>query len=161
MKYQIVITLNMLAILLIATSTTKVAAEIKPEDEIKFRQSGMMFMRWNMGKIKKQLSTKSQTYDKEEVVAAANVVAAIANSGLGALFTPRTKTGKGWKETRLKPEYFQQSDEVKKLATAFNKEANQLAKVASYGDIKQLKIQFDTVFKTCKGCHKKFRSKNF
>ena len=68
-------------------------------------------------------------------------------------------TGKGWKETRVKPDYFEQPDEVKKLATAFTKEANLLAAVAPSGDVAVVKKRFEALFEACKSCHKKFRSK--
>ena len=40
---------------------------------------------------------------------------------------------------------------------SFNKEANELAKVAASGDAAALKVQFGKVGETCKGCHDKFR----
>ncbi len=133
---------------------------IKPEDEIKFRQSGMTFMRWNMGKIQNQIEDTASDYNKEQVIAAANVINAIANSGIGTLFTPATETGKGWKETRVKPEFFKQPNEVKKLASAFIQESEKLVDVANQGDRQTVKSQFDSLFDACKACHKKFRSKD-
>jgi len=160
MHFKTVLALSMVAIITIAASATEAIAEIKPEDEIKFRQSGMMFMRWNMGKIKQQVGANPQRYNKEEVIAAANVIAAIANSGMGALFSSNTRTGKGWKDTRLKAEYFSQPEEVKKQASAFSQEANELVKVANSADQTLIKNQFDKLFKACKSCHKKFRRKD-
>ena len=43
---------------------------------------------------------------------------------------------------------------------AFNKEANELAKVAATGDAAALKVQFGKVGETCKGCHDKFRQED-
>lgn len=135
-------------------------ADMKAEDAIKFRQSAMMFMRWNMGKIKKQVVKKPETYNKQQVIDAANVISAIANSGLGALFPSNTEKGKGWKETKIKPDFFEQPEEVKKRATKFNKEANKLAEIANSGNVSHIAEQFDATLKACKGCHKKFRKKN-
>ena len=145
--------------ILIAIANTAVA-EMKTEDAIKFRQSGMMFMRWNMGKIKSAVNGNPQAFDKDKVINAANVIAAIANSNLGSLFNEKSKTGKGWKETRVKADYFQQPQEVGKYAKAFNTEANKLAQVAKTGSIGDIKTQFDTLFSACKDCHKKYRSKD-
>jgi len=135
-------------------------ADLKAEDAIKFRQSAMMFMRWNMGKIKKQVVKDPETYNKQQVIDAANVISAIANSGLGALFPANTEKGKGWKKTRVKPEFFEQPEEVKKRATKFNKEANKLVAIASSGNIDHIAKQFDVTLKACKACHKNFRKKN-
>lgn len=94
------------------------SAQMKPEDQIKFRKAGYAFMSWNMGKIKANLEAG---YNKDQVVAAANLVAATANSGMGALYSPASGKNVGAVKTRVKPEFFQQPDEVKKLAVAYNK----------------------------------------
>ena len=82
------------------------SAQMKPEDMIKTRQAGYAFMGWNMGKIKAQVVDGSVPFNKEQVQAAANLIAATANSGMGALYGPGTDEGTGWHETRLKPEFF-------------------------------------------------------
>jgi len=149
----------LLALCIAAVSATAFA-EMKPEDKITYRQSGFTFMRWNMGMIKDRVIDNPQNYDKEKVVAAANLIAATANSGIETLFSPDTEKGKGWKDTRVKSEFFKQPDEVKKRVTDFNREANELAKVASDGDIASIKSQFDKLQKTCKACHDDFRTKD-
>lgn len=133
-------------------------AQLKPEDEIKFRQSGMMFMRWNMGKIKNQVIKNPQTYNREQVITAANAIAAVADSNIEALFSPETVSGSGWKETRIKPEFFRQPAEVERLIQALKQETNELANVANSGDVQTIKEQFDKTFQACRSCHKKFRN---
>lgn len=130
---------------------------LKPEEMIKFRKAGYSFMSWNMGKIKAQVVDAPQTFNKDQVLAAARVVAATANSGMGALYGPGTDHDVGGEKTRVKPEFFQQPDEVRKVAMAFNKEANELAKVAEGGDVAAIKAQFGKTGEACKACHDKFR----
>jgi cytochrome c556 len=132
-------------------------AQAKPEDQIKWRQSGYAFMAWNMGKLKGMLVENPASFNKEQVAAAANAIQAIANSGMGALYAPGTDKGAGWKETRVKPELFTDKEGVGKVAVAFNKEANELAKVAAGGDAAAIKAQFGKVGEACKACHDKFR----
>ena len=127
---------------------------MKPEDMIKTRKAGYSFMSWNMGKIKANLDG---SFNKDQVAAAASVVAAVANSGMGALFVPGTEKDVGDQKTRVKPEFFQQSDKVRELAMNFNKEANELAKVAAAGDVAAIKAQFGKTGGTCKACHDAFR----
>ena len=127
---------------------------LKPEEMIKYRKAGYSFMSWNMGKIKANLDGN---FNKEQVIAAANVVAATANSGMGALFGPGTEKDAGNEKTRVKPEFFQQPEKVRELAMAFNKEANELAKVAAGGDPAAIKAQFGKTGGTCKACHDAFR----
>ena len=127
---------------------------MKPEDMIKTRKAAYSFMSWNMGKVKANVDG---TFNKDQTVAAANAVAAVANSGLGALFGPGTEKDVGDQKTRVKPEFFQQSDKVRELAMNFNKEANELAKVAATGDVAAIKAQFGKTGGTCKACHDAFR----
>ncbi|MFA5017990.1 MAG: cytochrome c, partial [Methylobacter sp.] len=97
--------------------------------------------------------------NKDSVAAAANAIAAVANSGLGALYGEGTDKGVGWKETRLKPEFFQKKEEVTVAANTFNVAANELAKVAATGDVSAIKTQFGKVGESCKGCHDLIRIK--
>jgi len=133
-------------------------AQSKPEDKIRIRQSGYTFMAWNMGKIKDMAVDDKLPFDARQVEAAANVIAAIANSGLGALFSKDTLDGTGWKKTRLKPEFFDKPDEVKEVAINFVKQANELQKAAASGDKAAIKAQFGETGKACKACHEKFRA---
>jgi cytochrome c556 len=84
----------------------------------------------------------------------------VANSGLGTLYGAGTADATGWKKTRLKPEFFDKQEDAKKAAIAFNKEANELAKVAASGDAGAIKVQFGKLGETCKGCHDSFRVKD-
>ena len=128
---------------------------LKPEEMIKTRKAGYGFMAWNMGKIKANLEG---TYNKEQVIAAANVVAATANSGMGALFGPGTDKEVGGQKTRVKPEFFKEQDKVRELAMAYIKEANELQKVAAGGDAAAVKVQFGKTGESCKACHDKYRN---
>jgi cytochrome c556 len=132
-------------------------AQMKPEDAITFRQSGYKFMAWNMGRIKANLAGE---YNKGEVIQAANVIQAIANSGLGKLFVPGSDKGKGWKKTEVKPELFTDHEGVSKVAKAFNAAANEMAKVAATGDAAAVKTAYGELGKTCKGCHEKYKQKD-
>lgn len=149
---------NKIALALIAASLAGTAlAEVKPEDAIKYRQSGYAFMGWNMGRIKQNVDGQ---YNKDEVIKAANAIQAIANSGMGALYLPGTDKGKGWESTRAKPEIWTDKEKLGKVATDFNKEANELAKVAATGDQAAVKAQFGKLGATCKACHDDFRVKH-
>jgi len=149
------------AVLGIATLSiaTVSVAQMKTEDAIKFRQAGYAFMSWNMGKIKAQVVDGTVPFNKEQVVAAANVIAAVANSGMGALYPPGSDKGSGFHKTRVKPEFFQNMQEVGKLAGNFNAAANELAAAAATGDQGAIKAAFGKVGETCKACHDQFRAK--
>lgn len=126
----------------------------KTEDQIRWRQSAYQTMGWSMQRIKANIEG---TYNKDQVVQAANMIQAVANSGMGALYQPGSDSGSGWHETNVKPEFFKEGDKVKELAVAYNKEANEMAKVAATGDLAAIKAQFGDLGKACKACHDKFR----
>ena len=128
----------------------------KPEQLIKWRQSAYQVIAWNTGRVKANVDG---TYNKEDVIKAANAIAALANSGVGALYAPGTETGKGWKETAVKPELFTDK-KAGEVAAAFNKEANELARLAALGDVAQVKAQLGKLQGTCKACHDDFRKKD-
>ncbi len=134
---------------------TAASAQMKPEDQIETRQAGYKFMAWNMGKIKANLEGE---YNKDQVIAAANLVAATANSGMGALFGPGTDKAIGDVETRVKPELFTESENVAKLAGEYISAANNLAKVAASGDAAAVKTAFGKMGEACKACHDKYRA---
>ena len=128
---------------------------LKPEEMIKYRKAGYSFMSWNMGKIKANIEG---TYNKEQVVGAANLIAATANAGMGALYGPGTDKEAGGQKTRVKPEFFKEQDKVRELAMTFIKEANELQKVAATGDAAAVKAQFGKTGESCKACHDKYRN---
>lgn len=143
------------ATLLVAITTFAAAGPI--EDQIRYRQSAYALIGWNMGKIKQQVVDKPQNYDKAQVLAASNAIAAIAGSGLSGLFAAGTEKGVGWHETKVKPEFFAEPEKVRKLTADFNREAAELAKVAAGADVAAIRTQFGKVGEACKACHGSYR----
>ncbi len=146
------------AVAAVLLASTAVQAQMKPEEMVETRQAGYQFMSWNMGKIKAQVVDGKEPYDQAKVAAAANAIAAIANSGMGSLYSPDTTTEQLGKATRLKPEFFQNLDEAGQIGRKFTAAANQLAKVAAEGDQAAIKKAFGDVGGSCKSCHDKFRA---
>ena len=129
----------------------------KPEQVIKWRQSAFQVIAWNSGRIKANVDG---TYNKEEVVKAANTIAAIANGGLGSLFVAGTETGKGWHDTNTKPALFAADSKVGEYAAAFAKESTELAHLAANSDQAHVKEQFGKLGRSCKACHDDYKSKD-
>jgi cytochrome c556 len=141
--------------LLAGSATAQVVG--KTEDQIRWRQSAYHVMAWSMGRIKANVEGQ---YNKDQVAEAANVIQAIANSKMGALYQPGSDKGKGWKDTRLKAAFFTDKEGVGKVAQAFGAAANEMAKVAATGDAAAVKAQFGKLGEACKGCHEKFREED-
>ena len=142
-----------LSVICLSLATTAVA-QVKPEDQIEIRQAGYSFMSWNMGKIRTNLEGQ---FDAKQVEAAANAIAGIANSGMGALYGPGTDKDIGSVKTRVKPELFENKAEVGKVAKDFIAAANNLSKVPASGDKAAVKKAFGDMGAACKACHEKFR----
>jgi cytochrome c556 len=143
---------------MLAASAGAIAQQTpKPETLIKWRQSAFQVINWNAGRIKASLDGQ---YNKDEVVKAANIIAAVANSGLGSLFPPGTEQGKGWHETAVKPELFKDGKRVGEHAADFSKEAAELTRVAAVGDAGAVKEQYAKLTRTCKACHDDFKAKD-
>ena len=146
------------ATLAVGLSSAALAQVIgKAEDQIRWRQSAYHTMGWSMMRIKANVDG---TFNKDQVVEAANVIQAIANSKMGALFQPGTDSGKGWKNTRVKKEFFSDRETLGKVAGAYVKEANEMAKVAATGDAGAIKAQFGKLNDACNACHDKFRQED-
>ncbi|MFV8572073.1 c-type cytochrome [Marinobacter sp. SBS5] len=138
--------------------TMPAAAQMSIEDQITARQAAYQFMSWNMDKIKAQAIDGDVAFNADQMKAAANAIAAVANSGMGALFSPGSSLDKA-ENTRLKPEFFEQPEKAREVGMNFGREANKLQEVAATGDKAALVRQFAAVGKTCKACHTNFRAK--
>ena len=151
--------LKQLALISLGLMTaTSAFAQQKAEDLIKTRQGAYKVIAWNVGRIK--ASVEGQ-FNKDEVLKAATAIQALANSGLGALYVPGTDKGVGYHETAAKPEIFDPNNKkIGEVAGNFNKEANELAKVAASGDKEAVKVQLGKLQQTCKACHDDFRKED-
>ncbi|MFC4238835.1 c-type cytochrome [Marinobacter oulmenensis] len=136
---------------------TPVAAQMDVEDQIETRQSAYQFAAWNMGKIKAQAIDGSVAYDQQQIQAAANAIAAVANSGMSTLYS-RDSANDRADNTRLKPNFFEEPMKVQEVAVNFVREANKLQEVAATGDKAAVAQQFAKVGESCKACHDNFRA---
>ncbi|MGM9485496.1 c-type cytochrome [Roseateles sp. NT4] len=149
-------TLIALTTLLLAASAQAQQAP-KPEQLIKWRQSAYQVIGWNTGRVKANVDG---TYNKDDVIRAANTIAAVANGGLPTLFAAGTDSGKGWHDTSVKATLFSDAAGAAAAQAAFGKEANELARVAQGGDVAAVKAQLAALQKTCKACHDDYRNSN-
>jgi cytochrome c556 len=144
--------------MVVASGTSMSFAQMKLEEAIEYRKAGYSFMSWNMGKIKAQTVDESAPFNKEQMIAAANAIASIANSGMGALYLPGSDM-KEMRGTKLKPDFFKKTEEAATIARNFTAAANNLATVAATGDKAAIARAFGETGQACKACHDKFRAK--
>lgn len=144
--------------ILAASGLTQAQQAPKPEALIKWRQSAYSLIGWNTGRIK---ASVEGSLNKEDVIKAANTIAAISASGLDKLFPAGTEQGKGWHDTSAKAELFKDIKRFNELTASLNKEALELASLAAGGgDQATIKTQFGKLTKTCKTCHDDFKAKD-
>lgn len=148
----------MLGLIVAAAPGLAPASGPSVEDQIKARQSAYTFMGWNMNRIRAQVVDGDVEFNAEQVQAAANAIAAIANSGMSAMYGRDTTSGTGWKPTRLRPEFFEDMARTGEIASNFIREANALAEVAKAGDRTAIAAQFRTTADACGACHRPFRA---
>lgn len=129
----------------------------KPETFIKWRQSAFTVYGWNTNRIKASLEG---TYNKDDVIKGATVIAAVANTGMEKLFPPGTEKGKGWEATEAHADLFKNLKRFAELNANLAKEATELANVAHNGDQAAVKAQFGKMTKTCKTCHDDYKVKD-
>ena len=76
---------------------------------------------------------------------------------MGALYGPGTEKDIGNVKTRVKPEFFENMQDVGKIATEFNTNAAALATAAASGDKAAVQKAFADTGSSCKACHDKYR----
>ena len=126
----------------------------RPEALIKWRQSAYQVIAWNSGRIKVALNG---SWNAHEVRGAAETLAAVASSGLPALFAHGTAQGKGWRETSASEAVWSDAEKFRALNDDFVRETRELARVAAGGEQKVVNAQFLKVAGLCKSCHDRFR----
>lgn len=140
-----------------AAGLTAHAEALSAEDQIKLRKAGYSYMSWNMGKIKAQVIDQSVAYNPQQILAAANTLDAIANSGMGALYGPGTDKQVGSQTTRVNPDMFDNFDDVAKISGQLSQATGELVSAATADDQAAIRVAFGNVGQSCKACHDKYR----
>jgi len=156
-KTTALFTAPLAAALLASAIAMPAAAQMSVEDQIETRQSAYQFAAWNGKKIKAWAIEGSEEYSEQDIIAAANAIASVANSGMGTLYS-RDSANDRADDTRLKPNFFNELDKVQDIAMSFVQESNKLQEVAADGDRAAVAKQFNKVVDTCKACHDDFRA---
>jgi cytochrome c556 len=144
---------------ILATVTLGVAgaafAQVKPEDEIRYRQSVMNVIGRNFGGVLGAMAKGERPYDQATAVKAATLVDML--SGLPAnSFGPGTEKGA---PTKADPKIWK---DQAKFKAAYDKMVAEVAKLpAAAKDPAALKAQVAETGKACKACHDDFRLKEF
>lgn len=137
----------------VASAASVAVAQVKPEDEIRYRQSVMNVIGRNFGGVLGAMAKGERPYDQAAAVRAATLVDMLSTLPANS-FGPGTDKGA---PTKADPKIWQ---EPEKFKAAYQKMLDQVAKLpAAARDANTLKAQVGEVGKTCKGCHDDYRQK--
>ncbi|MBL8325916.1 MAG: cytochrome c [Rubrivivax sp.] len=146
-------TVAAVAVLAAAVSLPAAAQFQKPEDAVKYRQSGMFVMADHFGRIGAMVNGRAP-YDAAAAVKNAETVAVLATLPFAGFVEGTASTEKGkssaavWsKRADFDAGAKKMQDEVAKLVAA-----------AKTNNLDTLKAAFGEVGKACKGCHDNFRN---
>ena len=144
---------SLAAVMAAALSVAASAQQLKPESQIKLRQSAYSLMNYNLSILDAMASGK-RALNKEEAVHAAEMLAMLST-------VPKNFFGEGTggEPTRAKLEIWtHRSDFDAKMDKMVN-EAGKLPAIARSGDPAGLTKQVNDVADACKACHDEYRAK--
>lgn len=133
------------------TALPAAAQFAKPEDAVKYRQSGMFVMATHFGRVA-AMANGRVPFDAK--VAADNAeVATMMSKVVYAGFVPGTDKG----ETRAKPEIWSENDKFRAAAAKMQDEMVKVNAAAKAGNLDALKAAAGETGKACKSCHDTYR----
>ena len=144
----------LVAVLALGSLGGGIAAELKPEDVVEYRQSMMLGLAWNIGGIGAMVKGVTP-WDQQRVAFLANRAAQLASMPREG-FTPETAKAK----SNAKPELWDNLKDFDERNDAMVTATAKLAEAAKGGDEAATKAAFMDTIKTCKGCHDKYQVKD-
>ena len=126
----------------------------KPEDAIKYRQSGMFMMGQHFGRIGAMVNGRIP-FDAKVATENAEIVAELSKLPQAG-FGPGTDQGA---PTKAKPEVWTEQAKFMELHDKRTEAAVKLVAAAKTGNLDTLKTAFAATADTCKTCHDTYRAK--
>ncbi len=136
-----------------AGASFQAAAQAKPEQLVKQRQSAMALIGWYFGPIGAMMRG-DRPFDAAVVTRNTGYLEVLSHMPSEG-FQPSTKDEK----TKAKPEVWSDKAKFDKAMETMQGEISKLAQVAKGGDMGAIKTQFGATGKSCAGCHDDFRMK--
>ena len=141
-----------IAVLVLAATALLAEAQMKVEDQVKYRRAAYQLMSLNFGSLN-AMATDKKPFNKDEAARNAEFVALLST-------VPKSYFGEGTdKDTKAKPEIWaNRSDFDSKMEKMMGETAKLPAAVRS-GDMAAFKKQVADTGAACKACHDEYRAK--
>lgn len=136
------------------SATSALAQQVKPEDQIRYRQSAMNVQGRNFGLLN-AMAKGDVPYDPAAAAKAATIVDLMSSLHL-PLYAAGTEKGA---PTKADEKIWKEGDKFKAAMEKMQGEAKKLP--AAAGDPARLKAQVGETGKACKACHDDYRLKEF
>ncbi|MBS0319764.1 MAG: cytochrome c [Proteobacteria bacterium] len=131
-----------------------VAQDVKPDRAIKYRQSVLRAMDYNMDIL--EAMVKGETPPNKEVAAQSALFVEQLSHMPWSGFGPGTDQGA---PTKARPEIWKDPEKFKSLQNDLMAATAKLAASAKSGDVAQWKGDFSAVADACRNCHRSFRAR--
>lgn len=141
------------AVTMPATAQAQKAQPSKAERTIKYRQSALFLLGWNIGPIA-AMAKGEMPFDPKAAEMYAARLAQIAPM-IAEGFPADSQSGA---PTDAKPEIWQNMDDFKSRAAELERVTAKFAQTAKSGDLKLIAAGLGEVGNSCKGCHEKYRA---
>lgn len=126
----------------------------KPEEAIKYRQSGLFMMGQHFGRIGAMVQGKVP-FDAKAAQENADIVAQLAHLPWAG-FGPGTDKGA---PTKAKPEIWSEMAKFQEKEKALIENSAKLAAAGKTGNLDQIKAAFGDTANSCKACHDAYRNR--
>lgn len=123
----------------------------KPEEAIKYRQSGLSVLGTHFGRLGAMANGKIP-FDAKSAQESAEIVAFMSK-------LPWAGFGAGTEGGKAKPEIWKEQAKFNDLSGKMEAEAVKLNAAAKTGNLDNLKTAFGPAANSCKSCHDSFRNK--
>lgn len=130
------------------------AAQAKPEDVIKYRQSVYKVMGWNFAPMAAMVKGE-KPYDKEAFARHAMIVNQMSPLAVEGFAAGSDKGA----DTKAKSEIWSKPADFKEKMEKMVGETKKLAAIASTGSFDEIKKQFGVTGAACKACHDDYKNK--
>ena len=149
MKFVASLTLAAAAVVMASPASAQFA---KPEDAVKYRQSGLFVMGQHFGRIGAMVNGRVP-YDAKAAVESAEIVATMAKLPWAG-FGPGTDKAA---PNRAKAEIWTEQNKFKEHNEKLVGDTGKLLAAAKTNNLDNLKVAFGSTANTCKACHDAFR----